>query len=79
MLTIITIGIVPGYLPSAKVFQYDLETDGKLERCMHPLPMYDRISIWEWLIPNHDEKILPEALAWSKCQERPEERVPKGQ
>lgn len=75
MLTIITLGIVPGYLPSAEAFQYNLETDGKVERCIHPLPMYDRISIWEWLVRHHDEKVLAEALTWSSCREHREEPV----
>jgi len=31
MLTIITFGIVPGVLPAARAFEYDLDTDGVAE------------------------------------------------
>ena len=70
MLTIVTFGIVPGVLPGARSFEYDLETDGPIAHCTHPLPTYDRISIWEWLARHDDQKVLAEALAWSSLQER---------
>jgi hypothetical protein len=71
MLTIVTLGIVPGVLPGARAFEYDLNTDGVIEHCIHPLPIYDRISVWEWLVRHHDQKVLAEALAWSPLQRRP--------
>jgi hypothetical protein len=71
MLTIVTFGIVPGVLPGARAFEYDLDTDGVVEHCVHPLPIYDRISIWEWLVRHDDQKVLAEALAWSSLQRRP--------
>jgi hypothetical protein len=73
MLTILTIGIVPEVLPSAQVFEYDLETDGKIEHCVHPLPTYDRVSIWEWFANHDDDKVMAEALAWSSKQQRLEQ------
>ncbi len=39
MLTIITFGIVPGVLPAARTFEYDLDTDGVVEPCVHYLPL----------------------------------------
>lgn len=68
MLTFLTFGIVPGVLPSARSFDYDLETDGTVQHCVHPLPLFDRVSIWEWLVKSHDQKVMAEALAWSSLQ-----------
>jgi hypothetical protein len=73
MLTVLTIGIVPGILPSAQAFEYDLETDGKVEHCVHPLPTYDRVSIWEWFVKHDDDRVLAEALAWSSKQQQLEQ------
>jgi hypothetical protein len=68
MLTIITLGIVPGVLPDARFFAYDLDTDGVVERRIHYLPIYDRISIWEHLVRYDDQRVLAEGLAWSKLE-----------
>jgi len=69
MLTFITLGIVPGFLPGAQVFEYDLETNGMMEHRHQALPIYERISIWEHLVKKHDQEVLAEALAWSKSTE----------
>jgi hypothetical protein len=68
MLTIFTVGIVPGILPAARAFEYDLQTDGVTETCEHHLPLYERFSIWEWLFRRDEQKVLAEALAWSSVQ-----------
>jgi hypothetical protein len=65
MLTMITFGIVPGVLPAARAFEYDLQADGVVEVCEHRLPLYERFSIWEWRLRGHEEKVMAEALAWS--------------
>ncbi len=65
MLTGLTLGIVPGVLPAARGFEYDLETDGVTETCEHHLPLYERFSVWEWLLRRDEQKIVAEALAWS--------------
>jgi hypothetical protein len=70
LLTIVTFGIVPGILPGARAFEYDLDTDGVVVRCVHLLPIYDRISIWEWLVKHDDQRVLAEALAWSSLQQQ---------
>ncbi len=72
MLTGFTFGLVPGILPAARAFQYDLETDGKPEQFIHRLPLYERFSIWEWLLPRRSEqKLLADALSWSSRQPQP--------
>ncbi len=68
MLTMLTVGIVPGVLPAARAFNYDLKTDGQTETCEHHLPLYERFSIWEWLVRRDDRKVLAEALAWSSLR-----------
>ena len=70
MLTIFTLGIVPGYLPGAYVFEYDLETDGVVERRAHHLPLYERFSIWEWVVKRDKDKQFAEALAFSFLERR---------
>jgi hypothetical protein len=78
MLTIITLGIVPGIQPGTRAFEYDLETAGTVERYSHDIPTYYRVSIWEWFVSRDNKKVLAEALAWSTCHEQPEEKsVPK--
>jgi hypothetical protein len=42
MLTIIKFGILPGVLPAARAFEYDLVTDGVAEPYTHYLPLYER-------------------------------------
>jgi hypothetical protein len=68
MLTMLTVGIVPGVLPAARAFNYDLQTDGQTQTCEHHLPLYERYSIWEWLARRDEQKVLAEALAWSSPQ-----------
>lgn len=73
MLSMFTFGIVPGVLPGARVFEYDLETDGVSEQCLHHLPVYERFSLWERLVIRSERKVMAEALAWSACQrQKPE-------
>jgi len=75
MLTIITFGIVPGIQPGPCAFEYDLETNGKLERYSHKISTYYRVSIWEWLVNRDDKTVLTEALIWSTCLEKSEEKT----
>jgi hypothetical protein len=70
MLSFVTLGIVPGFLPGAQVFEYDLETDGQVERYAHHLPIYERFSSWEWFVFRRGETTLAKALAWSSRRER---------
>lgn len=65
MLTGFTLGIVPGVVPAARAFVYDLKTDGVVEVYEHHLPLYERVSIWEWLLQRDDMQQMAEALAWS--------------
>jgi len=65
MLTGLTLGIVPGVVPAARAFLYDLDTDGVTESWEHYLPLYERVSIWEWLLRRDEQKVMAEALARS--------------
>lgn len=67
MLTIITLGLVPGRLPGAYEFSYDLRTGGSSETLMHRLPLYERFSIWEHLIHQDSTQIFAEALRNSEA------------
>jgi hypothetical protein len=71
MLTIFTLGVVPGILPAARSFEYELDTDGTVEERVHYLPLYERFSIWEWLVRGDEQKVLAEGLAWSTPSQRP--------
>src|ERR1043166_1073917 len=75
MLSALTLGIVPGFLPGAYVFEYDLESDGAVERYEHLLPVYERVSIWEWLVRCDRQKVFAEALAWSNANKRPNQSL----
>ena len=70
LLTIFTFGVLPGVLPAARAFDYALETDGVVERLEHHLPLYERVSIWEWFVTRNEHKVFAEALAWSSPQRR---------
>ena len=70
MIAVVTLGIIPGYLPGRLSFEYDLEADGKVESYVHRLRTYERISIWEGLVISNEKKTLAKALAWSSRQER---------
>ena len=65
MLTGLTLGIIPGVVSGARTFEYDLETDGKVQKMFHRLPLCERISIWEHFVKHNDDATLAEALAWS--------------
>jgi hypothetical protein len=67
LLTVYTLGIVPVEFHDRYGFLYDLETDGVVDRRVHHLPVYSRISIWDALLkPFHPQKrILAKALARS--------------
>ena len=69
MIAVVTLGIIPGYLPGSLSFEYNLEADGKVESYVHHLPTYERFSIWEWLVISNEKKTLAKALAWSSRQE----------
>ena len=64
-LTYLSFGIIPGWLPGALTFQYDLVSLGKTEPFAHHLPVYERISLWEVLFRQDQEKVLAQALAQS--------------
>lgn len=68
MLTGLTLGLLPGTVPALRVFSYDLETDGIVERCEHRLALYERFSVWEWLLCRDDRVVMAKALAWSQAQ-----------
>jgi hypothetical protein len=70
MLCGLTLGVVPGVITAPYVFEYTLETDGVREQRAHRLPLYERFSVWEWLVPRDDKATFSEALAWSKPDER---------
>jgi len=66
ILSMLTVGIIPGILPAGLTFDYDLETDGTVEHCARSLPLYERSSIWECLLFLHDDqKIMAKGLRWS--------------
>jgi hypothetical protein len=73
LLTFLTLGVIPGVVYDGYLFHYDLETDGFLAQKTHRLPVYSRVSIWEWFLAgSHREgKVLAEALAWSPAEKRP--------
>lgn len=70
LLTLFTFGLVPGYLPAARTFEYDLNTNGIAVTYIHGLPLYERYSDWEWLVMRSDKKAMTKGLAWSVRQQR---------
>ena len=68
LLTMFTFGIVPGFLPAARAFEYELQTDGATQTCVHYLPLYERFSLWERFLRRDEQKALTEGLAWSFVQ-----------
>ena len=76
MLSAITLGIIPGFLPAGRTFEYDLDAGAGPEPYTHYLPLYERFSIWDWLVRRDEQKVLAEALTWSKPQRRPSEPAP---
>ena len=70
LLTLATFGLVPGYLPANRTFEYDLNTNGVAVTYIHCLPLYERYSDWEWLVRRSDEKAMTDGLAWSARQQR---------
>lgn len=65
MLTGLTLGIVPGVVSATHAFQYDLESDGKVQELNHRLALYERVSLWEHFVRHDDNAMLAEALTWS--------------
>ena len=68
LLSAVSLGIIPGWLPGNYSFEYTLEENGEFRHRRHYLPVYERISIWEWLIRQNDEEVLAEALAQSDME-----------
>jgi hypothetical protein len=68
MLTIFTFGIVPGWLPADRTFEYELQTDGATQTYEHHLPVYERFSLWERFLRRDEQKALAEGLAWAPTQ-----------
>lgn len=64
----LTLGILPGFLEGGYWFRYELEKDGVTEQWGHPLPVYERYSIWEWLVKlkHDDNKVFAQGLANSR-------------
>lgn len=65
MLTGLTFGIIPGVVSATHAFEYDLESDGKVQKLSHRLALYERVSLWEHFVRHNDNATLAEALAWS--------------
>ena len=63
-----TLGLLPVILPAAQSFVYEMNTPVRVERCEHWLPLVERFSIWEWLIPQDEDKAIVRALARSERQ-----------
>ena len=72
LLSAMTLGIIPGWLPGNYSFEYDLEVNGQVENRMHMLPVSMRISVWEHLVRSDEQKVLTEALAFSTPASRPD-------
>lgn len=70
LLTFYTFGLVPGYLPAGRTFEYDLKTNGVSVTYIHNLPLYERYSDWEWLVIRSDKKAMTKGLTWSARQQR---------
>jgi hypothetical protein len=66
MLSIVTFGLIPGYLPGALDFSYKLETDEGTILFTHRLPVYERFSVWERLIHQDRSAVLSDALRHSE-------------
>ena len=71
MLSAFTLGIIPGEISGARTFEYELESDGKLQQCSHCLPLYERYSIWEHFVRHNDKAVLADALTWSTIYHTP--------
>lgn len=69
MLSALTLGIVPGFLPGAYVFEYELESNGVPTRYAHHLPLYERVSVWERLVKRDETQLFTEALKWSTLRQ----------
>ena len=72
LLSAITFGVVPGFLPAAMHFTYDLEGEGMSQLVTHRLPLYERFSIWERRAAQRGDDVISEALKFSK-PERPDQ------
>lgn len=65
LLTYLSFGIIPGWLPAASTFRYELTSQGNATHFAHPLPLYERISLWEALFYQNRERVLAQSLALS--------------
>jgi hypothetical protein len=65
MLSILTFGIVPGYLSADMDFEYELEDAGVSKRVRHRLALHARYSIWDRLAPEDAIDVMSEALRFS--------------
>ena len=68
LLSALTLGIIPGWLPGNYAFEYELKMDGAVQRWAHALPVYERFSIWEWLVRRDNDAVLAKALAHSSAE-----------
>lgn len=62
----ITLGLIPGYLPAGTEFEYELTDSGKTETYSHFLLMYERFSIWEHFVKSDEIEVMSQALRSSK-------------
>jgi hypothetical protein len=74
----LTLGIIPVTLPVGCAFDYDLDTDGIVQRYSHELSLRMRVSIWEWLVIQDERQVLAAALAKSQPTLRPPDRPDGG-
>jgi hypothetical protein len=65
MLSIVTFGVVPGFLPAGMYFGYDLEIGGTSQPIVHRLPLYERFSLWDRLAARDRDEVIGEALKYS--------------
>ena len=68
LLSALTLGVIPGWLPGYYAFEYEIEMDGAVQCRTHALPVYERLSIWEWLVRRDNDKVLAKALAHSSAE-----------
>ena len=66
LLSAFTLGLIPGYLPGAITFEYELESSVGVESFSHHLPVYERFSIWEHFGRRDRTDVLSEALKHSE-------------
>jgi hypothetical protein len=57
MLSGMTLGILPGFLPADIDFSYDFESGGERETRHHMLPFLVRYSMWDWLVAQTEDEV----------------------